>query len=382
MLPSLPGTGEHAETMATDEARGIRTRLNGMSVYSAIGSGLDEFERAMKEGACGIRGDIDGMPVAAIGDVGLRRDGHPDAVAGFLSDVVVAALDDAGQGRDVLRDPGTILVLSTTKGDISGLLGSRGPVSLGPFAGRIRRHFNHSGYFELVSCACSSGGVAVARAARLLEAGLGDRALVIGFEMLDRFLVAGFGSLGALSANPARPFDESRDGLTLGEGAAAVMLVRDSLPGICLAGAGQSCDASGMVRPNEDGSGLRIAMERALSAAGSGEVDAICGHGTATVANDAMESVAMRSLFHDVQPPLFGLKGATGHTLGCCGVTEVVACAMALRGGYLPGTVGCDREIDGLDVVKSTRPNENRRLLSVNAGFGGINVALVLDRED
>lgn len=357
-------------------------RLAGLSVQSAAGGGLDGFERGLREGLCGIRGVMDGWPVALLAESPSGVKGNGDCLAGFLEGIAAAAITRSGADPAVLGDPGTLVVVSSTKGDISGLAGPAGETSLGPFVGRIARRFGLSGHSELVSCACASGGIAVARAVRLLQSGWGTRALVLGFEMLNRFLVSGFASLGALSPRAARPFDQERDGLSLGEGVAAVWLVMDEKPGVRITGTGQTCDASGLIRPLEDGSGLALAMDRALEMAGPRPVDALCGHGTGTVANDSMEAAAYGSRYGTAVPPVFGIKGATGHTMGCCGVTEVVACTLAIQGGFLPGTVGFESGKEDLDVVKVTRQAVPERILSLNSGFGGINVALVIDRDD
>lgn len=354
------------------------SRLAGFSVVGALGNDLAVFEKRLRQGVCGIRDHLAGWPVALMDPAAFQREGG-EGVTGLVKDVAEAAFRHAGEDPTLLADPDTILVISSAKGDIEGLASPTGETSLGPFAGRVTRALGHTGHHELVSCACASGGIALARASRLLEGGWGQRALVIGVEVLNRFLVAGFASLGALSSRAARPFDVERDGLTLGEGVAAVLLDRAEGAGVRLTGVGQSCDASGLVRPCEDGSGLGLAVERALEGAGPGAVHAICGHGTGTVANDDMEAAAFRTLFGEAVPPVFGLKGATGHTMGCCGITEAVACAVAALGGFIPGTVGYRSGDQGLDVVDRTQPAKPGRLLSVNSGFGGINVALVLD---
>jgi 3-oxoacyl-(acyl-carrier-protein) synthase len=166
----------------------------------------------------------------------------------------------------------------------------------------------------------------------------------------------------------------------VGEAAAAILLVDDDLPGVRLTGSGQSCDAFTLVRPTEDGTGLAAAIRQALEEAGPGAVDAICGHGTGTIANDGMELAAFRTAVHDAPPPVFGIKGATGHTLGAAGVLEAAACALSLIHGYLPGTVGFTGTASGVDVTTRTRGAAPRRILTVNSGFGGVKVALVLER--
>jgi acyl transferase domain-containing protein len=359
-----------------------------MEVVSALGADLEDFDRALRTRAGGLRAEPDGTFLGRMPHPDW--DGPGDPLAEFLATVLAGACRRAGlDATAVLADPDTLLILSTTKGDIAGLLATSmdspeaasggGETRLGPFLGRVRRAVGHRGHAELVSAACASGAVAIARAARLLEAGWGRRALVLGFDRLDPFLVAGFRCLGAMGTSACRPYDDDRDGLSLGEAAAAVLLVPDDAPGVRLAGSGLAGDAFTIVRPCDDGSGLALAIRRAFHDADAPGVDGICGHGTATVANDAMEAAAFRAAFPDAIPPVFGLKGATGHTLGACGLLEAVACALAIRGGFLPGTTGFGATTSGLDVVTLPRAASPRRLLTVNAGFGGLNAALVLE---
>ncbi len=355
----------------------IQPRFAGMEVVSALGADLDAFTSAIKSGIGGLGVQPDG---AWLGNMPHPAwDGPGDVLAEFLVRVLESTCRRAGEHPDVLADPDTALIVATTKGDISGLLAAGGSTSLGPFLARVRRAAGHRGHAELVSAACASGAVAIARASRLLEEGFGRRVLVLGFDRLDPFLAKGFGCLGALGTTACRPYDGSRDGLSLGEAAAAVLLVDDHVPGVRLAGVGLAGDAFTIVRPCDDGSGLALAMARASADSGGREVDAICGHGTATVANDAMEIAAFRAFFPGGAPPVFGLKGATGHTLGACGVLEAVACVLAINGGYIPGTVGFTANDSGIDIVASTRHVAPGRIMTVNAGFGGLDAALVLE---
>lgn len=358
-----------------------------MEVTCAAGADLDEFDASLRAGSGGLRAEPDGTWLGRMPHP--PWDGPGDAFAEFLARVLGDACIRAGENPATLReDPDTVLVIATTKGDIAGLMNPGGATRLGPFLQRVRRAAGHRGHAELVSAACASGAVALARADRLLQAGFGRRALVLGCDRLDRFLVAGFRCLGAMGTTACRPYDDDRDGLSLGEAAAAVLLTMDDAQGVRLAGTGLSGDAFTIVRPSDDGSGLALAITRSLADAGTRAlprtqaplpIDGICGHGTATVANDAMEAAAFRSAFGDVVPPVFGLKGATGHTLGACGVLEAVACVLAIRGGYLPATVGFSATTSDLDVVGTTRRTAPRRLLTVNAGFGGLDAALVLE---
>ena len=170
----------------------MRVRLAGMAVISGLGGSLTEFVRGLATDATAITHTQLGYPVARL------PGGLPDDPVELARAVALDAVVDAGLSPEHLRDPATLLVVATTKGDIRGILDGDGETCLGPFLGRLRRALGHRGHAELVSCACASGGAALARARRLLEAGWGSRALVLGIDRLNDFLVHGFGALGAL----------------------------------------------------------------------------------------------------------------------------------------------------------------------------------------
>lgn len=354
-------------------------RIAGMETATALGPDLEAFSRGLRNGTSGLIAHGDGQSVASAGFAFARPCDGKDPLGRFLADLVLRAFARTDLPPELATDRDTILVVATTKGDISGLLDPPGEVALGPFLSRIRRALGHDGYAELVSCACASGTAAIARAVDLLTLGRGKRAVVIGFDMLDRFVVAGFSHLGASSPTGARPFDDDRDGMTVGEAAAAILLTIDNLPGIRVTGTGLSGDARTILRPAEDGSGLVLAMKRAIATL-NGPIDAICVHGTGTPANDAMEHAAFLEFFGTV-PPVFGIKGATGHTLGAAGVVETIACVLALSDEYLPPTTGYRKGSAGLDVTETARAGKISRILNVNSGFGGINAAVVVERD-
>jgi 3-oxoacyl-(acyl-carrier-protein) synthase len=235
-----------------------------------------------------------------------------------------------------------------------------------------------------VSNACVSGAQAVIEGVEVLLDDEATRVLVIAGDKITDFVTAGFQSLNAVGSHEtARPFDNSRDGLSLGEAGCAVVLRRgpahERHPRIISYGC--SNDANHISGPSRDGSGLALAIERALVGIDRREIRAICAHGTATQYNDAMEARAFHTVFGGEPPPVFGIKGAIGHTLGAAGLIEVIISAMVATEGVIPPTVGFEEgETDfPLDVVHG-KPRKIKPgfVLTTNSGFGGMNTAIVV----
>ena len=248
-----------------------------------------------------------------------------------------------------------------------------------------RAYFALEGPAFSVSTACSSSAKVFAAAARLLDCGVIDAAVVGGVDSLCLTTLYGFASLELTSARPCRPYDATRDGISVAEGAAFALLERAPAKppagAVLLLGAGESSDAYHMSAPHPEGHGARLAMEGALRSAGlnAADIDYINLHGTATPANDAAEGKAVAALFGD-HVPCSSTKGATGHTLGAAGAVEAVICALALTHGLLPGSPGTatpDPAIP-LDYLLSSRERPIRRALSNSFGFGGSNCSLIL----
>lgn len=246
-----------------------------------------------------------------------------------------------------------------------------------------RAYFGLEGMAMAISTACSSSAKVFAAAARQIELGLIDAAVVGGVDTLCLTTLYGFASLQLTSPQPCRPYDAARDGISIGEGAGFALLERvaGAAPGsVLLLGAGESSDAYHMSSPHPEGLGARLAMEAALKSAGlaPADIDYINLHGTATPANDAAEGRAVAALFGD-RVPCSSTKGATGHTLGAAGAVEAAICALALTDGLLPGSPGTtapDPAIP-LDYAIERRAAPVRRVLSNSFGFGGSNCSLI-----
>lgn len=237
----------------------------------------------------------------------------------------------------------------------------------------------------VVASACSSSAKVFGNAARMMEAGLIDAAVVGGVDSLCLTTLYGFNSLQLLSAEPARPYDANRDGISIGEGAAFVLLTRVGdivQPGtILLHGVGESSDAHHMSSPHPSGLGAQLAMQEALKAAAldAERIGYINLHGTATPSNDLSEGKAVNALFGH-ETPCSSTKGATGHALGAAGAIEAVICALAMQHGTIPA--GCNtRQLDpdiDIDYVLENKHQPVDYVLSNSFGFGGSNCSLVM----
>ncbi len=250
-----------------------------------------------------------------------------------------------------------------------------------------RDYFGLEGMAMAISTACSSSAKVFAAAARQLELGTIDAAIVGGVDTLCLTTLYGFASLQLTSTQPCRPYDTERNGISVGEGAAFALLERtDSVantpaPGsVLLLGTGESSDAYHMSSPHPEGLGARLAMEAALRSAGlsTADIGYINLHGTSTPANDAAEGKAVVALFSD-SVPCSSTKGATGHTLGAAGAVEAVICALALTDGFLPGSPGTQNLDPAIpvDYLKQGRPGTVRHALTNSFGFGGSNCSLI-----
>lgn len=254
-------------------------------------------------------------------------------------------------------------------------------------ADHARRALGLAGPAAAVSTACSSSAKVFASAARMMDAGLIDAAVVGGVDTLCLTTLYGFHALGLTSPRPCMPFSAARSGISIGEAAVLALVERpeESLPegAILVSGIGESSDAYHMSSPHPEGLGAKIAMEKALAAAGLAPEDIgyINLHGTATPANDAAEGKAVAALF-GTSVPCSSTKGATGHTLGAAGGLETVICALALEHGFLPASVHTDALDAGIaiDYVLARREARFAHALTNSFGFGGSNCSLVLSR--
>ncbi|MBQ6192606.1 MAG: 3-oxoacyl-ACP synthase [Bacteroidaceae bacterium] len=299
------------------------------------------------------------------------------------------ALTYTSLGNDISR---IVLILSTTKGNIEAL----GEACYYPSeaAQRIAEAIGLTTKPIVVCNACVSGLSAQLLADRLLSEGIYDYAIVVGAEVQSKFIVSGFQCLKAVSEEPCRPFDIERNGLNPGEAAATIVFARDAnkerwsysqmigkKEHWCLI-SGASCnDAYHNVSPSPQGDGLTSAINAVMKGRDKSQLATICAHGTATLYNDQMESVAIqRAGLSDI--PLSALKGYYGHTMGAAGVLETILTMIATGDGIiLPSKGFTESGVSGnVNIIDEQKKTDKRAFLKIMSGFGGCNVAAMYER--
>lgn len=236
-----------------------------------------------------------------------------------------------------------------------------------------------------ISTACSSSARAIISGQRLIDAGLADVALVGGADSLSRMPINGFASLDSLSERHCAPFSADRDGISIGEAAALLLLTREKHP-LALLGCGESSDAWHMSAPHPEGVGAERAMLMALQQAGlqPQDVGYINLHGTATPLNDQVESAVIHRLFGD-RVPCSSTKHLTGHTLGAAGATEAALAALILQ-QHLPlppqdfSLAARDTSLPACGLITAPQPLARPVIASNSFAFGGNNTCLILGK--
>ncbi|MBK9411080.1 MAG: beta-ketoacyl-ACP synthase II [Gemmatimonadetes bacterium] len=407
---------------------GSRIVVTGIGVVTSIGSTRESFWRALTAGVSGV------APIAAFDasqyqtQIGSEvRDFDPQAymtrkLAGRMgrnSQMAVAAamgaVKDAGLDLASMDSARVGCCVGTAAGDFNELEENhagflqRGPKAISPFcvpkvipnmpAGNVAIALGiHGPNFAALS-ACATGAHSIGMALLLLRAGQADVMLAGGVEStITPFVLNGYSAMGALSkrndvpAKASRPFDKTRDGFVMGEGAGVLVLetlaharARGAEPIAEVAGFGMTADAFGLAQPDPEATWTTRAMELALRDAGmsTGDVQYINAHGTSTPANDRSEAKAIGRVFGETPPLVSSIKSMIGHTLGAAGAIEAAATVLTIKHGVIPPTINYevpDEEI-ALDVV----PNVARAVrvdgaLSNSFGFGGQNGVLAFRR--
>lgn len=390
--------------------------VTGLGIVSPLGRGIEATWTALISGRSGIgpvRSFDTGpftsqigaeVPAALLPTRWRDDDGQP--LVGRAEALAMTAISDALAQAGLPAAEGD-LVVGTTMGEPTWIetwpdeQAALDPIPPGParelltgapgaMADRIATATDIGGRVSAVGGACAAGNYALAQALDEIRAGRADRVVAGGVDAFSRTAFVGFSALGALSPVACRPFGRDREGLTLGEGAAFLVvesassaLARGATILAELAGAGLSCDAHHPTSPAPDGRGAAQALAAALADAqvDPSDVDWVCAHGTGTRANDRAEVAAMTAVFGASGPPASSLKSLTGHGLGAASAVEAVACVLALRAGVLPPTWGVgtvDPECAWDVITDGPRESAARVVVNQSYAFGGCNAVTVL----
>lgn len=365
--------------------------LAASSVVSPLGLSTAENYKNVRIGNSGISliDDVSLSPVPFYG--GIINEFSRDPALTKFELICVQAIEKIMDGQLLPLDR-TIFILSTTKGNINFLdegFSEHPRIHLHSVAAFLASNFGFKNHL-VVSNACVSGVMALLVGKRMIHSGQYDHAVVLGADVLSRFVVSGFQSLHALSDEPCRPFDVERKGINLGECAAAILLTSrpDELEiksNVIIAGGGLSNDANHISGPSRTGEELAAAVGQAMEEASLSkhDIDIISSHGTATLYNDEMEAKAFALM--DLQAiPVNSLKGYFGHTLGAAGIAEVAMNAEALIRNELISSKGFEKlgVSKDLNVIKSTESKSLKTCLKTASGFGGCNAAIILQKEN
>ncbi len=387
--------------------------VSGVGLVSALGVGTDENIASIRRGRSGV------SPCASIlrtshrlpvGELRLTNEQlHCLAaipLAAHLSRTAllgILAVREATRDADINPSLRVGLVSSTSVGGMDLTEHFFGDFIADDSKGRLRdvkmhdcaasteavvKYCGINGYSTTISTACSSAANAIISGARLLRHNIADAVVVGGCDALSAFTLNGFKSLMILDERPCRPFDQSRAGLNLGEGAGYIVLQREEYASkrYCyLKGFANRNDANHQTASSPDGTGAYLAMRDALDEAGifPGQVSYINVHGTATGNNDASESAAMCRLFGKNVPPFSSTKGFTGHTLAAAGGVEAVLSVLSVAKGYVYPNLNFTAPIEEFGLIPQTgfREGEDiQNVLTNSFGFGGNCTSLVFGR--
>ncbi|WP_343748749.1 beta-ketoacyl-[acyl-carrier-protein] synthase family protein [Fluviicola sp.] len=390
----------------------MRIYVTGYGVISSIGENVEETLISLRSEKTGIRqgqktyterfkvGEIRWSNDELVERFSLTQHASRTALLGMI------AAKEAFKGHELLADVKTGLISGTSVGgmDVSEIAykdflnGETDDLNVyrnhpsGTTSEQIAKELGIDGYVNTISTACSSAANSMMLGARMLLNGQLDRAVVGGTDGLSQFTISGFRSLMIFDDEWCRPFDETRKGLNLGEGAGFLVLETEETiqktgkkPLAVLSGWSNASDAYHQTASSPEGLGATLSMKGALSIAGlkPEDIDYINAHGTATPNNDLSESHGIKNVFGNTVPPFSSTKAYTGHTLAASGGIEAVFGILALNNGSLLPNLNFSQAIEetGLTPVKNySEGNDVKHILSNSFGFGGNNSTIILSK--
>jgi 3-oxoacyl-[acyl-carrier-protein] synthase II len=407
-----------------------RVVVTGMGAITPIGNDVETFWQNVVAGCSGVGPitlfDASAMKTRIAAEVkgfdpeawfGRKEARRMDRYAQFALAATQQALQDACLDPAQVDRERVGVILGTGIGGIGAMvqgvetLITRGPDRISPLTvpmmladtapGLIAIAYGFRGLNMAVVTACASGANAIGEAMRLIRQGDADVVIAGGAEAaILPVAVAAFNAMGAISTRneeperASRPFDRTRDGFVMGEGAGILILeglehaqARGARVYAEVVGYGTSADAYHITAPPENGEGAALAMRRALADAGLSprDIDYINAHGTSTPLNDRSETQAIKAVFGEAayNVPISSTKSMIGHLLGAAGAVEAIVCIRAITDGVIPPTINYehpDPECDLDYVPNGARRKPVRAAMSNSFGFGGHNACLIFQR--
>ena len=375
------------------------------NIISSLGFTTEENYTAVKQGNTGLKYYKNPFDFPEDAMLSLIDDEHLNnafssintkqktAYTRFEKAAILSAYKALEKTNIDVKSKKVVFILSTTKGNVELLdkkeseLYEAERVYLWRSAQLITSFFDNPNEAIIVSNACISGAAAQITALRLLQQKIYDFAIVIGADVLSKFIISGFQSFKSLSVDICKPFDKNRCGLNLGEAAATIIYssIENNRPllsnNIVLLNGAIANDANHISGPSRTGDGLSIAIEKTLQNTNIQDIALINAHGTATPYNDDMESMAITANQLE-NIPINSLKGFLGHTLGAAGVLETILSGVALLDNMLLKSNGSEnpKTICPLNIVLNNQNSFKTHFLKLLSGFGGCNAAILLKK--
>lgn len=385
--------------------------ITGMGVVCAIGNDVSQVLDSLRGGRSGIRSMKyleSGHTDIPVGEVQLSNeemkamlginDTKPVSRTSLMGAIAVRqALQQAGVGD--LSGKRVVLISGTTVGDLDitekyfEQMKTRDDLLCLPHSNECgtstREIARMSGLGNAATCtvstACSAALNAIITGSQMLRNGEADIVVAGGSESLSKFHLNGFNTLMILDRRQCRPFDDTRAGLNLGEGAAFVVLQKNAGSSLAyIAGYGNRCDAFHQTASSENGEGAFLAMSDALAMAGlqASDIQYVNAHGTGTPNNDQSESQALKRVFGTLPVEISSTKSFTGHTTSASGAIETVISVLALQNGFTPANLGWKHPIpDGIVPTLGKTDIHIDNVMCNSFGFGGNDSSLVISRK-
>lgn len=397
-----------------------RIVITATGIISALGLGIDAHKNALLHKKAGLNHPVHLSTKHAqdflVGEVHLSNDTLAESLGLQTGDngytrttlLALAAMQDliAQIDSDLLTDNNFALINANTVGGMCSVedmyLDFISDKTTGNFIKyidtldcaestlNIAKHFKLKPYTATISTACSSSANAIILGARMIQHGIVNKAICGGCDALSRFTLNGFNSLKNVDSSSCRPFDQTRLGLNLGEGAGYLLLEReeDALARganiiAILSGYSNTNDAYHPTAPSPDGQGAQTTMQLALDKAGlkPNDINYINAHGTATINNDAAEGLAIQNLFGN-NAIFSSTKPFTGHTLAAAGSIEAIFSILAISNQTAWASLNHSTKMEELAItpIKDNTEIPIKHTLSNSFGFGGNNVSLIFSR--